>query len=71
MRIACVATYTHKNLDLLQRSAKNVGESLDVLGMGVIWKGFGTKMKLVVDYTQRLPADELVAIIDSWHTCWI
>ena len=68
MRIACVATDKHKNLELLQVSAKRVDQSLDVLGMGVKWKNFGTKMKLVIDYTQRLPQNELVAVIDSYDT---
>lgn len=52
-------------------SAETHGFDYEILGIGVQWKGFATKTSLVLDFLQKQPPHELVAVVDCWDFLWL
>jgi hypothetical protein len=67
MKVVCVCTeWKHYWLDDWLEAAFKWGYEPVVLGQGLPWEGFGTKMNLVREYTRSLPAGEIVAVVDCY-----
>lgn len=64
-----VITYATKSFGLFEDLIHNdFGIDVKVLGMGEEWIGYKGKLMAVRDYIKKLPADDIVIIIDGFDT---
>ena len=66
MKVITVATQYSGYMLVLEESAKKLGYDLIILGMKMKWKGFGWRVKLVLDYIKNLPNDEVFLMVDAY-----
>ena len=66
LHIVTVATESKYYFPYLMKSCKRHGKELEVLGFGEIWKGFNWRFKLMIDYLNKLPKDDIVCFIDGY-----
>ena len=55
----------------LERSCSRIGLPLTVLGEGNEWKGFGTKLRLVLDHLKESPGEAIVVFVDGFDTFFL
>jgi hypothetical protein len=63
MKIIAYATHSYGYFEEL---AKN--PDVIVLGMGTKWQGFTYKAKVILDYVNTLPDEEIIVIVDGFDT---
>jgi len=66
MKLITVATHSESYFPYLKKSCEKYNAHLDILGWGEKWDGYITKLKLVMNYIQDLPDDEIICFIDSF-----
>lgn len=71
MKYITVATHNKGYLDVLKQNFETHGETLNILGYGEKWKGFTWKYKLMKDFIQNLPDDEIVIFMDGYDVLFI
>jgi hypothetical protein len=63
MKIITYATHSYGYFDELIKNPNVIA-----LGMGTKWQGFTYKAKVILDYINNLPDDEIVIIVDGFDT---
>jgi len=71
MKYITVATHNKGYLDVLRQNFDTHGEKLHILGYGKKWKGFTWKYKLMKDFIQNFPDDEIVVFMDGYDVLFI
>ena len=66
MKIITVATEKNGYFHSLQESANKFNYDLIVLGYGEKWKGFGWRVKLILEYIKTLPKNEIIVMVDAY-----
>lgn len=66
LHICTVASRRTKGLTQLLDTCKYFGVEIDVLGMGLPYKGNGQKLTYVRKYIDTIPDDELVLFVDAY-----
>lgn len=66
MKVITVATHKSGYFYALEESAERLGYELVLLGLGMKWRGFGWRTRMVIDYLQTLPADEIFLSVDAY-----
>ena len=61
-----IITYATHSEGLFETIKKN--KDLVVLGYGTKWKGFVYRDKIILDYLNTLPDDEIIVLIDGFDT---
>jgi hypothetical protein len=64
--IVTVATESKFYFPYLVESCKLNGIELEVLGYGEKWRGYNWRFRLMLDYLQKLPDDDIVCFIDGY-----
>lgn len=68
MKVITVATHSQAYFPVLEESARLNNIELIVLGWGEKWGGFGWKLKLLKNYFQTQPPNEIVIVVDGFDT---
>ncbi len=55
----------------LERSCSRIGLPLAVLGAGDEWKGFGTKLRLVLDHLNGSQGEDIIVFVDGFDTFFL
>ena len=71
MKYITVATHNKGYLTVLKQNFETHGETLNILGYGQKWKGFTWKYKLMKDFIQNLPDDEIVVFMDGYDVLFL
>jgi len=66
MHIITIATDENNWLDDWKKSARKWGYEYTILGKGREWKGFSTKIKLIIEFLNSREPDEIVVIVDAY-----
>jgi len=66
LHIITVATESKYYYPYLVESCKKNNYNLTVLGFGEKWKGFNWRLKLMREYLQSLPSDDIVCFVDGY-----
>lgn len=66
MKLICVSTSKNFELEQWEKKAKELGYEYTILGLGQEWKGFKTKITLVLGFLREQTPDELVAVVDCY-----
>jgi hypothetical protein len=66
MKVITVATENCGYFETLKQSALQHNYELIVLGYGQKWKGFGWRLKLILNYVKTLPFDEIILVVDAY-----
>ena len=66
MKVLTVATEKGGYFKALKESAYRYNYDLVTLGYGMKWKGFGWRLKLILDFLITLPQDEIIMIVDAY-----
>jgi hypothetical protein len=66
MKIVTVATKSDRYFPYLEESAKRYDHDFVILAWGKEWKGLGWKFKLMREYLESLPSNELICFIDGY-----
>lgn len=66
MHIITIATDENNWLDNWKQSADSWGYDYSILGKGKEWKGFSTKIKLIIEFLNTRNPDEIVGIVDAY-----
>ena len=66
MKLITVATHSESYFPLLEESCLKNNLELTVLGLGQKWQGFSWKYKLISEYIEDLPLDEIVIFTDAF-----
>ena len=64
--ILTIATEYNKYVVDWENSVKKLGYNYKILGIGVSWKGFNTKMKLILDEISEYSGDQIFAVVDCY-----
>lgn len=71
MKYITVATHSKGYLNVLIQNFEAHKETLDILGYGQKWKGFTWKYKLMRDFINDLPDDEIAVFMDGYDVLFI
>lgn len=66
MKLLTVSTTHNQFTKDWENSAKIYGYNYEILGVGEPWKGFNTKMQLLIQFLQTQRADELMVVTDAY-----
>ena len=72
MKVITVATEKNGYYLSLEESAKNLDFELILLGLGMKWKGFGWRVKMVLEYLQKslmnssMNEDDVFMMVDAY-----
>jgi hypothetical protein len=66
MKIVTVATKSERYYPYLKESAERHNHEFVTLGWEQKWRGFGWRFKLMKEYLQSLPSNELICFIDGY-----
>jgi len=66
LHIVTVVTESKYYFPYLVESCKKYGKKLTVLGYGEKWLGFTWRFKLMLDYLENLPKNDIVCFIDGY-----
>lgn len=66
LKVITVATEKSGYFYALEESAQKLGYQFVVLGLGMKWKGFGWRVKLILSYLKTLPPHEIVLVVDAY-----
>ena len=66
MKIITVATHSESYFPIFEESCKKNNLELIVLGFGQKWQGFSWRFKLISDYIENLPLNEVIIISDAY-----
>jgi hypothetical protein len=65
MKVISFANKNHGGLVNLQHSMQPGWEHI-IIGKGVVWKGWVTRMQTIVDFMKTLPTDEICVLCDAF-----
>ncbi len=71
LHICTVASYQNKELDQLLHSCNHFGVKIDVLGLGLPYKGHGQKLFFVREYLDHFPDDDLILFVDAYDVLFL
>eukprot|EP00003_Mantamonas_plastica_P001453 TRINITY_DN11020_c0_g2_i3.p4 TRINITY_DN11020_c0_g2~~TRINITY_DN11020_c0_g2_i3.p4 ORF type:complete len:115 (+),score=24.61 TRINITY_DN11020_c0_g2_i3:736-1080(+) len=66
MRHLTLATNLKPELERLKRSSERGGLSLEVMGLGMEWTGFGLKVRLLLEFLKEQDGDDLIVFTDAY-----
>lgn len=66
MKYVTVATHNKGYLNVLNDAFKYNGEILNILGFNQKWQGFTWRYKLMYEFIENLPDDEIVVFMDGY-----
>ena len=66
MHVITIATDENDWLNNWKSSAKKWGYQYSILGKGREWKGFSTKIKLIIEFLLERDPEEIIAIVDAY-----
>ncbi len=66
MHVITIATDENDWLNNWKNSAKKWGYQYSILGKGREWKGFSTKIKLIIEFLLERDPEEIIAIVDAY-----
>jgi len=66
MHIITIATEQNNWLEDWEMSINQWGYNYSILGMGVPWDGFCTKIKLILDFLHTRELSEIICIVDAY-----
>lgn len=66
MHLVTVATHSDGYFPWLLQSCKRFDAPLNVLGWGQVWKGYGWRLQLIIDFLNSIPDNDLVCFIDAF-----
>lgn len=71
MKLVSVATHLNRWSKDWEDSAEQLGYDFKVLGVGVPWTGFGTKMQVLLDYITSVDPDDLIVLTDCYDVIMV
>jgi hypothetical protein len=71
MKVITVATESGGYFNTLIESSKKYNYQLIILGFGNEWKGFGWRVKLVLNFLKQLPPEEIVMMVDAYDVIFL
>lgn len=71
MKVITIATESGGYFNALIESSKKYNYQLIILGFNKEWKGFGWRLKLVLNFLKKLPAEEIVMMIDAYDVVFL
>jgi len=66
MHVITIATDENDWLNDWKNSAQKWGYQYSILGKGREWKGFSTKIKLIIEFLLKRDPEEIIAIVDAY-----
>ena len=66
VHIVTVSTENKFYFDYLKQSCHKNGKELEVLGYRQEWKGFNWKLKLMLEYLNKLNKNDIVCFVDGY-----
>lgn len=66
MKVITVATKKLGYYSALEESACKLGYELILLGFEHEWKGFGWRIRMIMEYLETLPKDEIFMMVDAY-----
>jgi len=66
LHIVTVATESKYYFPYLVESCRRYGKELEILGFGQKWKGFNWRFKLMIEYLETLPSNDIVCVVDGY-----
>ncbi len=66
MHVITIATDENNWLNNWKSSAQKWGYQYSILGKGLEWKGFSTKIKLIIEFLLERDPEEIIAIVDAY-----
>ena len=66
MHVITIATDENDWLNNWKSSAQKWGYQYTILGKGREWKGFSTKIKLIIEFLLERDPEEIIAIVDAY-----
>lgn len=66
LHIVTVATSKEYYFNYLIESCKRNGNNLEILGFGQVWKGYGWKLSLMLDYLKNKNELDIVCFVDGY-----
>lgn len=71
LHICTLASHHTKGLDQLLKSCERYSIAIDVLGMGMPFRGLSEKLVQVQNYIQDLPPGDLVLFVDAYDVLFL
>ena len=66
MKVITVATKENGYFDTLIESAHKFNYDLIILGYNHVWKGFGWRLKLIINFLETLDYNEIIMVVDAY-----
>ncbi len=66
LHICTMATHEHKGLRYLRKSCEHYNLPLEVLGMGLQWRGLAQKLHVSEEYAKTLPENDILMFVDGY-----